>query len=234
MTLIKLMIIILYNNINNLAPRMIVKSALDDIDEFPGVGPCPEPEESAAPKLDPERSPAPHPTERPPSNPSSNGGLRVCRYAARREHPREHHSRPPAGAGRRRSRPATPSWRWISARRPAGRCAMPTAIASGTAEFRVRRFEGGGMIFLRFPPGCRRSTRAHAAPGPHRAAASGSGSGRPAMRAEQLLEQAASIVARRRRTYGQPTSCSSTWPGAGASSSVSRSRPRKRCCAWST
>ena len=37
------------------------------------------------------------------------------------------------------------------------------------------------------------------------AAVSGSGSGRPAMRAEQLLEQAASIVDRRRRTYGQPT-----------------------------
>ena len=51
------------------------------------------------------------------------------------------------------------------------------------------------------------------------------------MRAEQLLEQAASIVARRRRTYGQPTDLfehvARRWSlvlGVNVS-------PRKRCCA---
>jgi hypothetical protein len=110
-----------------------------------------------------------------------------------------------------------------------------SAIASGTVEFKPGRFESGGMVFLRFRAWLQEVDELRAAPGPHWRCCIGLwpreiGNEGPSTSCSRRPPSSTDAAAR----TDNRRSCLSTWPGAGAWSSVSTSRPRKRCCAWST
>ena len=136
-------VIILFNTFNGLLPRIMSNRSLEVIDEFPGVGPCPEPEESAAPRLAPsDRLLLSRQSDRPPTR-APTEGYRVCRYPARREHTRIHHPRPLAGAG----------WRRPDRQRHFGAGARPDDRLGGAQQRRRHRQPHGGIQVRRFDRG---------------------------------------------------------------------------------